>query len=196
MSLLTPLLRCQAERGNTRLQTGGKATLFIKWQRTWSHCFHIFMGCGKEEFVREEAGWGNPREVLNKWPGLWLCFCYCFLCTYSKIPEERNGFNQNGSSKKKPTESLETPQTVCIERLGRPVGRESTRRLYDHGDRKHISQPSPVVQDPQRQLRTHHSCSSHQTPRGQRAWLQGATSKLGNSHCGPYFVPALWCLIL
>lgn len=36
--------------------------LVIKWQRTWSRCVHVFMGCRKVEFVREEAGWGNPRE--------------------------------------------------------------------------------------------------------------------------------------
>lgn len=37
-------------------------------------------------------------------------FCYCFLSVYSKIPEERNDFDQKCSSKKKLGESLQTLQ--------------------------------------------------------------------------------------
>lgn len=141
--------------------------------------------CKRRSCLRKSQGKGWMSGLVCGF----VCFCYCFLSICSKIPEERNGFSQNGSSKKKPTESLEK-----WEGLGQG---ESTRCVYDQGARKHVSQPPHVVQGPpQRQLRIHHSCSSHQTPRGQRARLQGVISKLGNSNCGPDFIPALCWLIL
>lgn len=78
------------------------------------------------------------REVLKPALCFYSCFCYCFLSIYSEIPVERNDFNPNCSSKKKSIEGLETPQTVCIERMRRP-GRG------DQGARKHMVNPHIVV---------------------------------------------------
>lgn len=92
--------------------------------------------CKRRSWLRKSQGKGWMSGLVCGF----VCFCYCFLSICSKIPEERNGFSQNGSSKKKPTESLEK-----WEGLGQG---ESTRCVYDQGARKHVSQPPHVVQGP------------------------------------------------
>lgn len=131
--------------------------------------------------------------------GAWCVFsflflCYCFLSVYSKIPEERNDFDQNCSSKKKLGESLQTPQENQWE--------------YDQGARKHIHQSSPekpgtVIQDPQRQLRNHHRpppITGLEKKQPRTAWLLGAHKQaealtLQPNPCSYTLVPYSLCQI-
>ncbi|XP_027958244.1 glutamate-rich protein 3 [Eumetopias jubatus] len=40
-------MRSEMEMRNMLLETGGKAILVIKWQRTWPHCIHVLVFCGR-----------------------------------------------------------------------------------------------------------------------------------------------------
>lgn len=42
------LMRLQIEMRNKVLETGGKAILVIKWQRTWLNCVRVLALCGRQ----------------------------------------------------------------------------------------------------------------------------------------------------
>lgn len=125
--------------------------LVIKWQRTWSHCVHVFMGCRKVEFVREEGGRGNPRGSAEwvAWSVVLFVSVTVFWVFIVKLFQKKEMASVRTVHQRRNQLKVWKPLRLFVLKEWEGLGRgESTRCMYDQGARKHVSQPSHMVQGP------------------------------------------------